>query len=255
MNFSSKLDIKRTLILSGLIHLFLISPASKTLFNVSLTPEPKIDLPEIEFEFFQAAPREEKQLFIPKKFQEALPPAVKEPAPLPEPPPNLKEEALNDDPTPSEELPPSLEEQAPVKPVEEKTSDSLENEVELQKREEDKKMAWDYCNRVRTLVENNIQFPANLKNQGIQDGVEVIIVLNREGKLMPGTPKIAEGCASRYPEINTQALEGVTRASAFFPPIPKRYSKNEITFSLPVHFDGSTPEQKTEPVSASLKPS
>ncbi len=249
------MDIKYTLILSGLIHLFLISPMSRTLFHSSLTLEPKVNLSEIEFEFFQAAPKEEKHLFIPKNFQDTLPLrdlALFPPqdskifsennilvSPKVEPPPKFIEEELNEEPIPSEDIPLSLEDQAPIQPVEEKTSESLTSVVDLKKQEEENKTRWDYCNRVRLLVENNIQFPVTLKNQNIEDIVQIDITLNRAGKLVPGTLKITQGCASRYPEINKEALKGVSRAALFFPPIPKRYSKNEITFTLPIRFNGS----------------
>jgi hypothetical protein len=249
------LDIKQTLILSGLIHLFLIAPISKNWFLTARMPELEIDLPKIEFEFFQAAPKEEKHFFIPKNFQDT--PEINtsplfsdsEIPPLPATGPQgeatpFLEETWDDEPTPSEKLPPSLEEQTAIPAVEEPTSASVTSTVDLEKQEDANKTRWDYCNRIRTLVENNIQFPVNLKNQNIADIVKVHITLNREGKLVPGTLKIAQDCASRYLEINTQAIEGVYRASLFFPPIPKRYPKNEITFTLPIRFDGSTQIQK-----------
>ena len=201
----------------------------------------------IEFEIFQAPPRQEVPLFSPPDNGPVRSTSESEPEFLTsaESSVSLSEnEALKEEPlwmplqkeSPFVEPLPILEEKTLVKPVKEIISESLESEVALTELKESEQVKWDYCSRIRSLIENHARLPKTLAGQVISDVVKVEITLNREGKLIDGTPKIIEYASSRFSEINQAALEAVVYAAKYFTPIPKRYLKDKITFELPIRF-------------------
>ena len=245
--FRIQFTITHALILSLLVHFFVISPSNKLLFRFEMNKtSPPEELTNVEFEFFQAKEREQKQVFIPQGMPEAVPDKTQDPAelvateegiPISNPTLQSHDQGIQwDESSEQDQLTPSLEEQKAIPTHEEKTTDSLESQVDLEESKATEKVKWDYCNRIRTLIENNAKLPENLKRTEVTDVVKIEITLNREGKLIKDTPKILDYAVSRYPELNQAALEAVRIASSYFPPIPERYKKDEITFELPIKF-------------------
>lgn len=242
----SRLNLTHALFLSALLHAMMFSPLQ---YWLKTAPEKEMikAVENIEFEIFQAPPREEVPLFSPPdngpemNVSEPLPDFLTSPessVPMNEKDP-LKEEPLwlplQKEPS-SLEPSPVMEEKTLVKPVKEKTSESLESEISLKELKESEQVKWDYCSRIRSLIENHAKLPRSLEGQRISDVVKVEITLNRDGKLIDGTPKIIEYASSRFSEINQAALEAVVYAAKYFTPIPKRYPKDKITFELPIRF-------------------
>lgn len=242
----NRLNLTHALVLSALLHVMMLSPLQQYL---KTAPEEAMikAVENIEFEIFQAPPREEVPLFSPPDDGPERSASEAEPDFL------TSEESsvsMNEEDIPQEEplwLPPQnnasllepvpvMEEKTLVKPVKEKISESLESEVSLDALNESEQVKWDYCSRIRSLIENHARLPRSLAGQTISDIVKVEITLNREGKLVDGTPKIIEYASSRFSEINQAALEAVVYAAKFFTPIPQRYPKDKITFELPIRF-------------------
>ena len=241
-----EITLTHALLLSTFFHAYLVSPFSAGIFKLSPPPPPEEEPVNVEFEIYQAEAREEEKVFIPET---RLPePSSGEQIPLTSQEGEVavdtktSEASLQDLHWKTEsmddmELTPSLQEKEAIKPVEDKTSDSLESEIELEKKKkESDAIKWDYCNRIRTLIENHAKLPDSLKGQDIMDVVKVEITLNRAGKLVSGTPKIITYALSRFPEINQAALDAVIQASKYFTPIPDNYLREEITFELPIRF-------------------
>ena len=250
----NRLNLTHALFLSALLHAFMLSPLH---YWLQRGPEEEMirELENVEFEIFQAPPREEFPLLLPAESeseteaagsaadfltQEGSSVALEEPSPAKQVPlwlPLQKEASL------LEPLP-VMEEKTLVKPVREKTSESLESQISLDELKESEQVKWDYCSRIRSLIENHARLPKSLAGQTISDVVKVEITLNRQGKLVDGTPKIIEYASSRFPEINQAALEAVVYAGKYFTPIPGRYPKDKITFELPIRFISGQDERQ-----------
>ncbi|MBN2145116.1 MAG: hypothetical protein JW774_10875 [Candidatus Aureabacteria bacterium] len=238
-------------LLSTALHFLFISPFSAS-WITPFWKSPYLKQPDIpiEFELFQASPREEKKIFIPSYISspesspvpEPISPADGDiPVPTLENTRSLMENIMtHPEAAPENEPEASLEEQEAIPRTEKKTSDVLQTEMELTG--EAKEMAWDYSNRTRSLIENHLQFPDNLKSKGIQDSVKVLITINRQGKLVKNTPFIPPEYASRFQEFNQASITAVLKASTSFTPIPSRYPKEEITFLLPIRYAGDKPQ-------------
>ncbi len=244
----SKLSLTHALFLSAALHAMMLSPLHHWLKRA---PEEEVikAMENIEFEIFQALPRQEVPLFSPPDKGPVASLSESEPEFLTsaESSVSMSEKESDKDgeeplwmPLPKEasfvEPLPMMEEKTVVKPVKEKISESLESEVSLTELKESEQVKWDYCSRIRSLIENHAKLPKSLAGQIISDVVKVEITLNREGKLIDGTPKIIEYASSRFTEINQAALEAVVYAAKYFTPIPKRYPKDKITFELPIRF-------------------
>jgi len=246
---SKESSLQYALIISTVLHLFAVSPVDQY-FHSLYHP----DLPEeaentrIEFEFFQAAPRAASEVFIPRGIdpdtsliQESVkdkPEDESDVVNIPIEKTEVPEEGLlwEDDSYEELDLIPSLEERTAIHEREEQTTESLETEIELEELETTETIKWDYCNRIRTLIESHASLPDAFAKQGIADIVKVEITLDRHGKLINGTPKILREESSRYEEVNQAALTAIHKAAYFFPPIPKRFPKDKITFWLPIRF-------------------
>ncbi|EKD26775.1 MAG: hypothetical protein ACD_79C01020G0002, partial [uncultured bacterium] len=238
-----EIQLFHALIISSFLHLLFIAPFSETFKWLHFTAEDEnVENIEVEFEFYQAKPQEEKHFFIPKgisldninksndKPREETEADVSSAIDsinihenIPEPDFGIeKEEDLIE-----QKLETSLEEQTYVEKKDEKTSDSLESAIELDEIRQTEKIKFDYGLRIRTLIENHANLPDSLVGKNITDIVKVEITLNKDGKLTDNTPIILQDEFSVYPEINEAALAAVKKASAFFPPIPERYKKDK----------------------------
>lgn len=240
------MNLTHALFLSALLHGLMLSPLQHWLKTAPDREEEKM-VENIEFELFQASPREENPSFSAYEAEPLMESPEVTPDFLASEESDIsisKKETVKEEPlwlppqkeTSFLEPSPVLEEKTVVKPVKEKISESLTSEIVLDELKESEKVKWDYCSRIRSLIENHAKLPSALAGQGVSDVVKVEITLNRDGKLIDGTPKIIEYASSRYPEINQAALEAVINAARFFTPIPKRYPKNKITFELPIRF-------------------
>lgn len=242
----NKLNLTHALFLSAALHAMMLSPLHHWLKRA---PEEEVikAMENIEFEIFQAPPRKEIPLFSPPDNGPVGSPSESEPEFLTSEESSVsmsEKESDKEEPlwmpllkeSPFVEPLPMMEEKTIVKPVKEKISESLESEVSLTELKESEQVKWDYCSRIRSLIENHAKLPKSLAGQTISDVVKVEITLNREGKLIDGTPKIVEYASSRFSEINQAALEAVVYAAKYFTPIPKRYPRNKITFELPIRF-------------------
>jgi TonB family protein len=234
-------NLTHALVLSTLVHLVSVSPVDRY-FHAMYFPErpEEEETQRIEFEFFQAAPREAKDLFLPRGDEVPEPerPADPEALTIPAESIEIPDPGLDWEPPEPEPLEPvpSLEEQTEIREIEEKTTDSLATEVELEELETTETIKWDYCNRIRTLIDAHVSLPEILARRFISDIVKVEISLDRQGRLIKNTPRILPAESSRYSEINQAALDGVRRAARFFPPIPERFPEDEITFWVPIRF-------------------
>lgn len=242
----NRLNLTYALFLSAVLHALMLSPLQ---YGLKRAPEDEVikAIENIEFEIFQAPPRAEAPLFLPQDngLERSAPEAKPDFLTSAESSVSMDEkELLKEEPLwlpPQKEGAlleplPVMEEKTAVKPVEEKISESLESEVSLDELKESEQVKWDYCSRIRALIENHAKLPKSLAGQTVSDVVKVEITLNREGKLIDGSPKIIEYASSRFFEINQAALEAVVYAAKYFTPIPKRYSKDKITFELPIRF-------------------
>lgn len=246
LNFT--FNLKKALILSTCIHFFSVFPFSDIISKLYLFNElHKLEYEEIEFELYQAKPNNEKKIFIPKGLNTLNVPnsSVNDPStkeindllnissPLYSPPPSFD---FSDSHISDLEMIPSLEEEEFVEKTEEKTSDSLQTEMDLLKlKEEEDKIKWDFCNRIRTLIENYARIPDTI-NYNVLDVIKVDIKIDRDGKLCEGYPLISKEELSRYPELNQAALDAIIKASKYFPKLPSRVKEDSITFSLPIKF-------------------
>jgi len=246
MTILKEINLAHALIVSTVIHFFSIIILNGNLpdiFSDIIKDQPETI--EIEFEFFQAEAQREKHIFIPQGIPQINHQSdnqldsIKSKGDVAIVPESLLKDLGFDFETEvieEDELLPSFTEQEEIKQATQKTSDSLQSEIDLEEIEKNSQIKWDYGNRIRTLIENIASLPAHFNNIYLNDVVMVKISLNRKGELIHGTPLILKEDQSKYPEINEEAIKAVKKSSLHFPELPSNYAKDEITLWLPIKF-------------------
>lgn len=87
-----------------------------------------------------------------------------------------------------------------------------------------------YATYIRDLIVGELRYPAEKKREGREEEVQVLFVLNSNGKILK--LNVASGLRSADESFNEAALSAVRLASAFFPPFPETVKKKEQRFSF-----------------------